>query len=186
MPLNDFANMRSKDVLKTLKLETPPFDPFEIASLMGVKVDTSLDWEKIRDIKDGHIYIKDDKPVIWINPLRPKNRQKFTLAHELGHLVYDVLPNMDTCDKLPSLQHYRNDNCGAKETRANKFAAGLLMPIFAIKDIVYDISDKKPKATLDDYIDAATSIFEVSRQAVIVRFKSLGIAPDDYTYGYIS
>lgn len=187
MEITDFANMRSKDILKKLEYTTAPFDPFEIANKMGVKVDTTLDWEKVEKIKDGQILVSNGEPIIWINPLRPENRKKFTLAHELGHLVYDVLPNFEKNADTQNnnlIKHYRNDNQGPIETRANSFAAGLLMPIFAINDAVKEISKKDPEAKTDDYINGLASIFEVSKQAVIIRLKSLGVIPQDYNYKY--
>ncbi len=184
MALNDFANMHSKDILAKLNMCQAPFNPFEIAELMGVKVIKTLDWNKVRVIKDGHIFYREDgTPIIWINPLRPENRQKFTLAHELGHLVYDVLPSLARGEKAPK-QYYRNNNAGISETRANRFAANLLMPIFAIKEAVDDIRKKDENATTDDYIDGLASIFEVSKQAVIVRLKALSVISPDYTYTY--
>lgn len=182
--LNDFANMRSKDILAKLNMFQAPFNPFEIAELMGVKVIKTIDWSRIKYIKDGHIFLKDGLPVIWINPLRPENRQKFTLAHELGHLVYDVLPNLDKGQERFQ-QYYRNNNGGRRETRANQFAANLLMPVFAIKQTVDEIHSKDKNTTTDEYIDGLTSVFEVSKQAMIVRLKSLGVISQDYIYKYI-
>ena len=188
MALSDFANMHSKDILAKLNITQAPFDPFEIASLMGVKVLKTLDWEKVRDIKDGHIYLEKGEPIIWINPLRPENRQKFTLAHELGHLVYDILPNIEKYKDSTNgdfKEHYRNGNKGPQETRANRFAANLLMPIFAIGKGVDDIHKSAEKPTTDKYIDGLASIFEVSRQARIVRLKALGVISQDYIYPYV-
>lgn len=187
MVISDFANMRSKEILAKLNYTVAPFDPFEIAKRMGVRVVMDLDWQKIRDIKDGQISIQDGEPIIWINPLRPENRRKFTLAHELGHLVYDVLPNIEKYQDPNNnsfKEHYRNENTSPKETRANKFAGGLLMPIFAIHEAVDKIHNEDAGADKDKYIDGLASIFEVSRQAMIVRLKSLGIIPQDYEYKY--
>lgn len=183
-----FSGMCSKDILKTLNKETPPFNPFDIANEMGVKVDTSLNWENIRTIKDGKIYLENDEIVIWINPLMPQSRQNFTLAHELGHLVYDVLPNIEKFkdkDNLDYKTFYRNGDKNAIETRANKFAGALLMPVDIIHSTVKEIQAKDPDATTDQYIDGLASIFEASKEAIIVRLKTLKVLRQDYYYPYI-
>ncbi|MCZ6102903.1 ImmA/IrrE family metallo-endopeptidase [Campylobacter ureolyticus] len=179
-----FKNTRSKEILKTLGFTNPPFNPFEVAQAMGIKVDTSLDWDKVRNIKDGLLYEDKDGLVIWINPLMPKNRQNFTLAHELGHLVYDVLPNIDK-DKTLNSFYYRNNNSGPEETRANNFAAALLMPIFAIANTLISIKEKDNNTTTDEFIDGLASIFEVSREAMIIRLKKLNVLNENYVYSYI-
>lgn len=131
MELLKWSGMSAKNILQILNLTEPPFDPFRIAELMGVKVKTDLDLEKISN--DGMIYLNEKgKPEIWINPIQPPRRQVFTLSHELGHLVYRVLPNIDRFkdpieDNYSTL--YRNGTRGAQETLANKFAANLLMPV---------------------------------------------------------
>lgn len=189
MKLTDFANMRSKDILTKLEINQPPFNPFEIASKMGIKVNNDLDWDKISTVKDGTIYPNYEKNTIeiWINPLRPEKRQNFTLAHELGHLVYDILPDYDNfMNKNNDKTYYRNENYGTHETLANNFAAGLLMPIFALKKAISDIQKQSSKkVTLKQYIDGLASMFEVSRDAMVVRLKSLGVISQDYTYPYI-
>jgi len=89
-----------------------------------------LDWDKLG--YDGMIYLnKENEPEIWINPIKPLNRQKFTLAHEIGHLANDVLPHLDKF-KDPIRDDYTTLQRGGyhsfKEINANKFAAQLLMP----------------------------------------------------------
>lgn len=185
MPPIDFANMSARDILNKLGFDSPPFDPFEIAKAMGVIVNTNIDWEKIKNIKDGKIFLENDNIVIWINPIMPKNRQKFTLAHELGHLVYDILPNLDKYSQN-DMSYYRNGDKNYIETRANQFAANLLMPISEISKILSDIQEKDPNVTIAELIDGLVSVLEVSREAIVVRLKRLGVLDDDYIYPYIA
>jgi Zn-dependent peptidase ImmA (M78 family)/transcriptional regulator with XRE-family HTH domain len=58
-----------------------------------------------------------EDPIILLNAGTPGDRQRFTLAHELGHMVMHAVPHPD------------------QEKQANKFAAQLLMPA---KDIRAD------------------------------------------------
>ncbi|WP_315508591.1 ImmA/IrrE family metallo-endopeptidase [Campylobacter showae] len=187
MKLLKWADVPAKDILNELNLTKPPFDPFEIARLMGVSVKNDLDLDKIDN--DGMIYLNDNgEPEIWINPMQPPKRQIFTLAHELGHLVYHVLPNIDKFkdpieDNYSTL--YRNGTRNSQETLANRFAANLLMPVFSMSDVIDDFFEKaggKQNLTRKNVIDMLVGRFSVSKDAIIVRLKQLGAIPQDYEY----
>lgn len=187
MKLLKWADVPAKDILNELNLTKPPFDPFEIARLMGVSVKNDLDLDKIDN--DGMIYLDDNgEPEIWINPMQPPKRQIFTLAHELGHLVYHVLPNIDKFkdpieDNYSTL--YRNGTRNSQETLANRFAANLLMPVFSMSDVIDDFFEKaggKQNLTRKNVIDMLVGRFSVSKDAIIVRLKQLGAIPQDYEY----
>lgn len=187
MKLLKWADVPAKDILKELNLTEPPFDPFKIAELMGVSVKNNLDLDKIDN--DGMIYLNDNgEPEIWINPMQPPKRQIFTLAHELGHLVYHVLPNIDKFkdpieDNYSTL--YRNGARNSQETLANRFAANLLMPVFSMSETIDKFFEKaggKQNLTRRSVIDMLVGRFCVSKDAIIVRLKQLRAIPQDYDY----
>jgi Zn-dependent peptidase ImmA (M78 family) len=79
--------------------------------------------------------------IITINADDPKTRQRFTIAHELGHFIYhrDKMGEGIDDDRM-----YRSTNVGKfhntrigprEETQANQFAANLLMPWGAINSL---------------------------------------------------
>ena len=77
---------------------------------------------------------EDGSYTINVNKTDPRNRQRFTIAHELGHFVYhrdrlgDGVNDNRAYRTDRSAEHY-NPNIGpAQETEANRFAASLLMP----------------------------------------------------------
>lgn len=187
MELLKWADTSAKDILRELNLTEPPFDPFKIAELMGVSVKNNLDLDKISN--DGMIYLNEEnEPEIWINPMQPPKRQIFTLAHELGHLVYHVLPNIDKFknpieDNYSTL--YRNGTRNSQETLANRFAGNLLMPVDSMAKFIDELFEKaggKQKLTRKIVIDALLGRFSVSKDAVIVRLKQLKAIPQDYDY----
>ena len=187
MKLLRWSRISAKDILKELNLTEPPFDPFNIAELIGVNVKNNLDLDKIKS--DGMIYLNEKgEPEIWINPIQPPKRQIFTLAHELGHLVYHVLPDIDKFkdpiqDDYSTL--YRNGARSTQETLANRFAANLLMPVGAMNDFIDKLFEKaggKRNLTRRNVIDALTGSFNVSKDAIIIRLKRLGARPQDYEY----
>lgn len=87
-------------------------------------------------------------PLIFLNRNQPADRMRFSLAHELGHLVLHRYPNVDM------------------ERQANEFASALLMPS---ADIAADLADM----TLNKAA-AMKLIWRVSMASLIVRATTLG------------
>lgn len=114
---------------KELKL-TGRIDPFEIAKEIGVPVYIE-DLDKI----DGCLLKKAEAKKILINKnILHLNRQRFTLAHELGHLrIKSHDEEMFRC-WASDIQRYQ----GVKqiENEANDFASELLLPEADIQSIV--------------------------------------------------
>lgn len=67
----------------------------------------------------------DLPPVIFINIRQPKDRYRFSLAHELGHLIMHQTPSPE------------------QEIQANAFAAELLMPSQEVRPQFYNLSIDK-------------------------------------------
>ncbi|MBF9059104.1 ImmA/IrrE family metallo-endopeptidase [Rhodobacterales bacterium HKCCSP123] len=104
--------------------------------------------------------------LVTINALDPDTRQRFTLAHELGHymlhrhLVGDGLDD-DRAYRSTEAGKYHNTLIGPKEeTEANKFAANLLMPREAIM---------RERDRLGDNVVEMARLFGVSEQAMSIR-----------------
>lgn len=98
---------------------------------------------------DG-FFVHDDIPCIAINARAPMDRQRFTIAHELGHLLMHRI-NSDEAEK-----------------QANQFASEFLMPA---KDI--DESFKISKIDLR-YLVVLKPIWRVSMVALLRRAYDLG------------
>jgi adenine deaminase len=82
----------------------------------------------------------------------PKERQRFTLAHELGH--YFILPGIYD-----------------EEQSANRFAAAFLMPRPAF---IHDVGEKRTSLTPNELI-LLREKYGASVPAILVRMESLGI-----------
>ena len=76
------------------------------------------------DLCDGFSQHGSDNlpPIIFTNTRQPKDRLRFSLVHELGHIVMHRLPN-------PNM-----------EAEANRFAAEFLMPTSDITKDFYNLS----------------------------------------------
>ena len=120
------------------------------------------------------IYIKDGVPIIGVNSLHHPLRQRFTIAHELGHLELhrEMITSKVHVDKdFPVLMRDPKSATGTEkvEIEANQFAAELLMPEALIKQALesepFDIDDDGP-------IEELAKKFRVSKQALEYRIRA--------------
>lgn len=97
--------------------------------------------------------VPNEDPIVLLNSGTPAERRRFTLAHELGHMVMHVMPHPD------------------QEKQANRFAAELLMPV---KDIRPELSGRVYLPRLLE-LKAA---WQVSAWALLRRAHGLGALSD--------
>lgn len=96
-------------------------------------------------------------PIFFVNSKSPGDRLRFTLAHELGHIVMHRVPN---------------DNM---ENEADVFASELLMPSKDIKSLLTNVS-LRTLANLKPY-------WKVSMASMLLKSRDLGtITPRAYSY----
>lgn len=120
----------------------------------------------------GVIEIANDAAGMVINKQDSYVRQRFTIAHELGHFI--SCRYQGKTDRISEsndvLQYSRNEDSSSgfdpEEVFANKFAASILMPKIKIMEI-----DKIDTLTIDEL----ALLFEVSTQAMRYRLESLKI-----------
>jgi Zn-dependent peptidase ImmA (M78 family) len=146
----------------------PPIDVVKIARHLGVKVYD----EKLPEDISGILDVRNE-PVILINKDHFPHRQRFSIAHELGHFHLHHLMGIIHVDKK---SYYRNSKSAAGlddiEIAANKFAAELLIP---------EVMVKSELEKYDDFIDMDEDIiaemarkFNVSATAMGFRIQNLG------------
>lgn len=90
-------------------------------------------------------------PCIFLNKNLPGCRQRFTLAHELGHIIMHRIPTGDDM-----------------ETEANKFAACLLMPTDDIKPYLFG------KLSIPR-LAALKPMWKTSMTAILYRASDIGV-----------
>jgi hypothetical protein len=138
-------------------------------------------WLLSGEIRVNRVEASEVKNIsIWTNPSEIGERQRFSLSHELGHLIHDVIPNIDDPQKGEYIEEvfHRDNTSSPQETRANIFAAQLLMPAILLKREVQKLAEQikkeKRKITIDTVIEMLAGIFSVSRIAMKIRLKQLG------------
>lgn len=165
-PLAQDAIKQAKTVLSKLKIDSAPVPVETLATSQGVTVQrVPLD-----DELSGMSFVKDGLSVIVVNAAHHPNRQRFTIAHELGHHILHAsyLQNNVHVDKAVLHRDNRSsDGVDQKEIQANAFAAELLMPSALMKKYKdVDINDERQLATL-------AKLFRVSTSAMAIRILNL-------------
>ena len=153
------------------QVTAPPVPVDRIAKALAAKLRFSpLDYEL-----SGMIYVKEDIPLIGVNALHHPNRQRFTIAHECGHLLLhkaQITKEVHVDKDFPMLMRDAVSAAGIDEMEieANLFAAELLMPDYllakALGDEPLDIDD-------EDAVIALARSFKVSPSAMRFRLGNL-------------
>lgn len=143
-----------------------PVDPSELARLMGVQVEEyafcSDEDESMRSVSGMYLADHEGHPLIRVAADQYPLRQRFTVAHELGHHVMKHGDRMrDTAGAFSSM------NFDPVEVSANRFAAELLMPYVAVEYFV------KQEGVTD--LEELARRFQVSEVAMRYRLKNLGL-----------
>ena len=158
--------MRTAQELNSLALRTrrmwnedgySPIDIFTIVNGWKDKKITIVRYPLSSRIS-GMCTKENEDIVICINSTTSYGRQRFTLAHELYHVLYEEDMQRVICDMS------MNGNKSESEKEANKFASYLLMPYDALLEYEHD----KTKWDLEKVIDAE-QFFQVSHQSMLYR-----------------
>jgi Zn-dependent peptidase ImmA (M78 family) len=116
-------------------------------------------------------------PLIGVNASQAQARQRFTLAHEIGHwrlhpgrlLTFDRPIRVNRRDNVSSMATDR------EEIEANAFAASLLMPEPAVRRKLIEVPLKN-RHDSDLSTEWLASEFQVSTAAMGFRLINLGLA----------
>jgi len=103
---------------------------------------------------------RPESTTILVNDQDAKVRQRFTIAHELGHYFLHI-KERDTDEPIIS---FRSDN-SPREREANSFAAALLVP----EDLLREEYGKMVIPVSDTLAD----IFRVSKATMRIRLEEL-------------
>lgn len=163
--MNTGSNNRDQamSLLKMAKITDAPVDVEKIAKLLGFTIIES----DFPDNYSGEIFIEDKVKSIGINKNHTKKRQRFSIAHELGHYLNAHQYFDEDGKMLEDTEFDYNNPIHRQEKEANMFASELLIPKeFLIKDL----------NTFGLDIDKLTEKYQVSEQAMWIRLTSLRLA----------
>lgn len=163
-------------ILDKNNIEKPCVDVEEIAERDGI----SIAYKQLEDDVSGFLVVKNKMATVAVNSTHHPNRQRFTIAHELGHYFLHACKNDGDDVFIDKKVFHRNQSASEGSVRmeieANRFAAELLMPRAMMKEAVaetggdIDLSD-------DVVIYNLSNLFCVSKQALTYRLADLNIIP---------
>lgn len=165
-----YISQLAETIRESMKLNSP-VNLEVLVSNLGGKL---LFENEVKDNMEALIQKKNGSFEIIIDRDKPFARQRFSIAHEIGHLFLHMgyLINPDkwnqTNDYVDSV--YYRFGYSAEENEANEFAAALLMPSEEFKRVA--------NQSLSDgifFIEPIAKHFDVSREAIINRGKWLGL-----------
>lgn len=129
----------------------------------------------------GYSIVKDGKPEIVINANDSYKRQRFTMAHEFGHIImhWDWLNNQENglnpknTEILFRKSFYINAE-NTKEMQANEFAAELLIPKDVLIANIGNIDEIRNNPFLFDRVKSRVAkAFEVSESFAQVQLNKI-------------
>lgn len=132
--------------------------PYHPSHLAAIAAPVASDFRRIKDVlesTDAHVSVREDGILVLYNVTRPAARIRFSLAHEIGH----VLLSHDHEDISREFQ---------LEREADVFARNLIAPPELVRRVLESVPENDPVQTLVD-------VFGLSRHAARVRLDRLGV-----------
>ena len=126
------------------------------------KANAKLKQEELNDGESGFTVTRSNgQHIITVNSLEIEQRQRFTVCHEIAHIILG-LPSQH--DELPSWSYAKRD---LNEVMCDTFAAELLMPYKMFKD---KIPKDEPSIEVIEYLSTE---FKTSFPATASRYATL-------------
>ena len=176
----DQIERQAKKQLQSAGIARAPVDVVALAEYLGAEVRPEI----APDDVSGGLYRIEDVPVIGVNAGHHPHRQRFTIAHELGHLLlHDEAEFVDHgyaseagagADRRFYRNHVSSEASDTKEIEANRFAASILMPReFLLREV-----EAHPLPLRSEAVEDLARQFKVSTQAMGFRLQNLGVPLD--------
>ena len=168
------ARKTAEALVERFGIHTTPVDVQLIATKLGLPV---VYHELGADIS-GLLMSAEGRASICVRDSDPLVRQRFTIAHEIGHFVlrHQFEPgahvHVDEKWKVTARSTNRSLGVDPQEVEANQFAAALLMP----SNLLRERAQRYGERQLDDQnVAALAREFKVSEQAMVIRLSTLGL-----------
>jgi Zn-dependent peptidase ImmA (M78 family)/O-acetyl-ADP-ribose deacetylase (regulator of RNase III) len=140
--------------------EGPPYDPFELAQRLGIRI-VPRD-----DLYDACIRAEGRDMVIEYNPTRPRGRVRYTVAHELAHTLF---PDVEERVRFRDADQRTGDDWQL-EMLCNIAAGELLMPAGTFPELGREALDI-------EHLMALRKRWDVSTEAMLLRAATLTDQP---------
>jgi len=168
--------MKARELLRKYNVLKPPVPVEEIARGEGAQIARHRfeGWESGFILRDGR------QTIIGVNTRTSRRRQRFTIAHEIGHLLlHEGTLIVDHAVRVNWRDQVSGMATGTEEIQANTFAAELLMPrdliIYSLEKYMDQVSRTNKAMSHEDLITSLAREFDVSAEAMGYRLINLGI-----------
>jgi len=178
------SNIRSlvESLLKQASVKSPPVPVDLLIRRQGIEIVR----KNLDDDTSGFVYVdpKTDDAVIGLNVSHSKTRQRFTLAHELGHFMMHKSSgghlHVDDRDFFVRFRtKHSREGLDIQEIEANAFAAELLMPTRFLEQDVKQIKDGV-SVSEEKSIRIMANRYGVSLQALLFRLANQGLLESSF------
>jgi Zn-dependent peptidase ImmA (M78 family) len=164
----------ARKIIWDYKITKPPVHIEELAEAHGALIAR----HRFEGPESGFALRDGNRWIIGVNIQTSRRRQRFTIAHELGHLLLHKGRPL-TVDQAVLRVDMRNEVSSMAtdldEIQANTFAAAVLMPEVLVLDYATSIVRKDSSIARNDLIMQLARAFDVSTEAMSYRLIALGI-----------
>jgi Zn-dependent peptidase ImmA (M78 family) len=158
-------------LLRECNISEPP-TPVEV---VAERLNACIRRAPFPDDLSGLLYREKDQeqPIIGVNSLHPEVRQRFTIAHEIGHLQLHPATaiHIDRSVLFRIKNKKTREVSDPEEREANQFAAELLMPERFIRK---DLGNMAIEIGDADLLSNLAARYQVSQEAMVYRLMNLG------------
>ena len=166
--------MLANTILDEYDMNKVPVNVTSLAKLIGAEIKS----DNLKSSLSGFAFQKDGIKFIGINSNESPERQRFTIAHEIGHLFLHKgdKVNYEQDGVMLFRNGHSSDGTDLREIEANRFAAELLMPETSLrkrlaKEGAVDLVGEKVKTS--KLIATLAKEYAVSQQAMSIRLTTL-------------
>jgi len=164
------ARKKATELLERAAVASTPVPVDRVAAAVGA----SIRFEAFDGQMSGMVLRSTDgTAVIGINSNHSAVRRRFSIAHEIGHLVLHEEDALHVDAWTPFAYRTDTSSLGTdpREIEANQFAAELLMPEQLVRADVQGFAD----LSVEDVVERMAERYEVSAQAMTLRLHRLGL-----------
>lgn len=161
---------QAEKIIEDAEIASWPVRVDRLAKERGIKIR----YVPLDDELSGICFYKEGIAFVGVNVRHAPNRQRFTIAHEIGHIMLhqDELRDSAHVDKTITMLRRDGDSAQGNvkiEIQANQFAAALLMPESLIRKYMDHKNLNYGVIQDEDAIEDMAKAFMVSSTAMAFR-----------------
>ena len=177
-PRYSLARRRARQLLEEGGVAAAPVPLERLVEQCGA----TIRYEPFEGEVSGMVHRRPDgSGIIGVNSEHSKTRQRFTIAHEIGHLLLHGEEGFHIDEKRPLARRdeLSRQAVDAREIEANQFAAELLMPEAIVRESWEALVEGDAEVAFEDGIGELARTFLVSPLAMTHRLTNLKIITSD-------